>query len=37
MQDLKFSVIQSELHWEDAEANLAALEGKIWHRMARLT
>lgn len=30
MQDLKFSVIQSELHWEDAEANLAAFEEKIW-------
>lgn len=30
MHDLKFSVIQSELHWEDAEANLAAFEEKIW-------
>jgi predicted amidohydrolase len=30
MQDLKFSVIQSEVHWEDAEANLAAFEEKIW-------
>jgi predicted amidohydrolase len=30
MHDLKFSVIQSELHWEDAEANLASFEEKIW-------
>ncbi|MEJ1236567.1 amidohydrolase [Chryseolinea sp. T2] len=30
MQDLKFSVIQSELHWEDADANLASFEEKIW-------
>jgi predicted amidohydrolase len=30
MQDLKFTLIQSELHWEDAEANLAMFEEKIW-------
>jgi len=30
MQDLKFTLIQSELHWEDAEANLSMFEEKIW-------
>lgn len=30
MQDLKFTLIQSELHWEDAEANLSTFEEKIW-------
>lgn len=30
MQDLKFTLIQSELHWEDPEANLSMFEEKIW-------
>jgi omega-amidase len=30
MQDLKISLIQSDLHWEDVEANLAMFEEKIW-------
>jgi omega-amidase len=30
MQDLKFTLIQSELHWEDIEANLSMFEEKIW-------
>lgn len=30
MQDLKITVIQSDLHWEDTEANLAMFEEKIW-------
>ncbi len=30
MQDLKFTLIQSDIHWEDAEANLAMFEEKIW-------
>ncbi len=30
MQDLKFTLIQSELHWEDVEANLSMFEEKIW-------
>lgn len=30
MQDLKVSLIQSELHWQNAEANLAMFEEKIW-------
>lgn len=30
MQDLKITIIQSELHWEDAEANLSMFEEKIW-------
>jgi len=30
MQDLKISLIQSELHWEDTDANLASFEEKIW-------
>ena len=30
MQDLKISLIQSDLHWEDIEANLAMFEEKIW-------
>jgi omega-amidase len=30
MQDLKITIIQSDLHWEDTEANLAMFEEKIW-------
>lgn len=30
MQDLKFTILQSELHWEDIGANLAMFEEKIW-------
>lgn len=30
MQDLKITVIQSDLHWEDIDANLAMFEEKIW-------
>ena len=30
MQDLKISIIQSALHWQSAEANLAMFEEKIW-------
>jgi omega-amidase len=30
MQDLVVSIIQSELHWEDIDANLAMFEEKIW-------
>jgi omega-amidase len=30
MQDLKITVIQSDLHWEDVGANLAMFEEKIW-------
>lgn len=30
MQDLKITLIQSEIHWEDIEANLAMFEEKIW-------
>jgi omega-amidase len=30
MQDLKVTLIQSDLHWEDVEANLAMFEEKIW-------
>lgn len=30
MQDVKFTLIQSELYWEDAEANLSMFEEKIW-------
>jgi len=30
MQDLKITLIQSELHWEDIEANLSTFEEKIW-------
>lgn len=30
MQDLKITVIQSDLHWEDIGANLAMFEEKIW-------
>lgn len=30
MQDLKITLIQSDLHWEDVEANLAMFEEKIW-------
>ncbi len=30
MQDLKITIIQSELHWEDIGANLAMFEEKIW-------
>jgi hypothetical protein len=28
MQDLKITLIQSDLHWEDAEANLSMFERK---------
>lgn len=30
MQDLKITIIQSDLHWEDMGANLAMFEEKIW-------
>ncbi|MCA6429119.1 MAG: nitrilase family protein, partial [Cytophagales bacterium] len=30
MQDLKVTLIQSDLHWEDPTANLAMFEEKIW-------
>ncbi len=30
MQDLKLTLIQSELHWEDPVANLSSFEEKIW-------
>jgi predicted amidohydrolase len=30
MQDLKVTLLQSDLHWEDIEANLAMFEEKIW-------
>jgi omega-amidase len=30
MQDLKITIIQSDLHWQDADANLAMFEEKIW-------
>ena len=30
MQDLKITLIQSDLHWEDVGANLAMFEEKIW-------
>jgi omega-amidase len=30
MQDLKITLVQSDLHWEDIEANLAMFEEKIW-------
>ena len=30
MQDLKITLIQSDLHWEDPEANLSMFEEKIW-------
>src|SRR5688572_8735772 len=30
MQDLKITLIQSDLHWEDPDANLSMFEEKIW-------
>jgi predicted amidohydrolase len=30
MQDLKITLIQSDIHWEDIEANLSMFEEKIW-------
>jgi len=30
MQDLKISIVQTPLHWENSAANLAMLEEKIW-------
>lgn len=30
MQDLKVTLIQADLHWQDSTANLAMLEEKIW-------
>lgn len=30
MQDLKITIIQSDIHWEDIGANLAMFEEKIW-------
>ena len=30
MEDLKGSIIQSDLYWENIEANLAMFEEKIW-------
>lgn len=31
MQDLKITIVQTDLHWEDPTANLAMLEEKIWN------
>ncbi len=30
MQDLRITLIQSALHWEDSDANLAMFEEKLW-------
>jgi omega-amidase len=30
MQDLRITLIQSDIHWEDIDANLASFEEKIW-------
>jgi predicted amidohydrolase len=30
MQDLRITLIQSDIYWEDTDANLAAFEEKIW-------
>lgn len=30
MQDLRITLIQSDIHWEDIDANLAMFEEKIW-------
>lgn len=30
MQDLKITLIQSDIHWEDIDANLSMFEEKIW-------
>lgn len=30
MQDLKVNLVQTSLHWEDIDANLAMLEEKLW-------
>ncbi|MBW3545539.1 MAG: nitrilase family protein, partial [Bacteroidetes bacterium] len=30
MQDLRLTIIQTELHWHEPEANMASLEEKIW-------
>jgi predicted amidohydrolase len=30
MQDLKLTLIQSDIHWQDVGANLAMFEEKIW-------
>jgi omega-amidase len=30
MQDLKITIIQSDIHWEDTGANLSMFEEKIW-------
>ncbi len=30
MQDLKITLIQSDLHWEEVDANLSMFEEKIW-------
>lgn len=30
MQDLKVTIVQTDLHWEDPTANMAMLEEKIW-------
>jgi len=30
MQDLKITLIQSDIHWEDVDANLSMFEEKIW-------
>ena len=30
MHDLKITIIQSDIHWEDIDANLAMFEEKIW-------
>ncbi|RJE71379.1 amidohydrolase [Reichenbachiella sp. MSK19-1] len=30
MKDLKIAIIQAELHWENADGNLAMFEEKIW-------
>ncbi|MBI3218805.1 MAG: hypothetical protein HYZ44_04780 [Bacteroidetes bacterium] len=30
MQDLRITIVQADLHWEDIGANLASFEEKIW-------
>jgi omega-amidase len=34
MQDLKITLIQSDIHWQDIDANLAMFEEKIWQNSA---
>lgn len=37
MQDLKITLIQSDIHWEDIDANLAMFEEKIWQNSSGST